>query len=31
MDLGIERRELEPERLLAIELTTSADHFEADL
>jgi len=31
MDLGIERRELEPERTLAIELTTSADHFESDL
>lgn len=31
MDLGIERRELEPERMLAIELTTSADRFEADL
>jgi DNA gyrase inhibitor GyrI len=31
MDLGIERRELELERALAIELTTSADNFEADL
>ena len=31
MDLGIERRELESERVLAIELTTSAEHFEADL
>jgi effector-binding domain-containing protein len=31
MDLGIERRELEPERVLTIELTTSADDFEADL
>ncbi len=31
MDLGIERRELEPERVLAIELTTSPEHFEADL
>jgi effector-binding domain-containing protein len=31
MDLGIERRELEPERLLAIEFTTSLDHFDADL
>lgn len=31
MDLGIERRELEPERTLAIELTTSPDRFDADL
>ena len=31
MDLGIERRELEPERLLTIELTTSSEHFDADL
>jgi effector-binding domain-containing protein len=31
MDLGIERRELEPERTLAIELTTSSDRFDADL
>jgi effector-binding domain-containing protein len=31
MDLGIERRELEFERVLAIELTTSTDSFEADL
>jgi len=27
MDLGIERRELEPERLLTIELTTSIESF----
>jgi effector-binding domain-containing protein len=31
MDLGIERRELEPERLLTIELTTSIERFDADL
>ena len=31
MDLGIERRELEPERVLAIELTTSSERFDADL
>ena len=31
MDLGIERRELEAERVLALELTTSAESFEADL
>ena len=31
MDLSIERRELEPERVLAIELTTSAERFDADL
>jgi len=31
MDLGIERQELEPERMLAIELTTSPGHFDADL
>ena len=31
MDLGIERRELEPERMLAIELTTSSERFDADL
>jgi len=31
VDLGIERRELEPERLLMIELTTSIDRFDADL
>lgn len=31
MDLGIERRELEPERTLAIELTTSSERFDADL
>ena len=31
MDLGIERRELEPERVLAIELTTSPERFDADL
>jgi effector-binding domain-containing protein len=31
MDLGIERRELEPERLLTIELTTSIESFDADL
>jgi len=31
MDLGIERRDLEPERLLTIELTTSIERFDADL
>lgn len=31
MDLRIERRELEPERLLSIELTTSIESFDADL
>jgi effector-binding domain-containing protein len=31
MDLSIERRELESERMLTIELTTTADRFEADL
>jgi len=31
MDLGIERRKLEPEQALAIELTTSAEDFESDL
>jgi effector-binding domain-containing protein len=31
MDLGIERRELKPERMLAIELTTSSEHFDDDL
>ena len=31
MDLGIERRELKPERVLAIELTTFSEHFDADL
>ena len=31
MDLGIERHELEPERMLAIELTTTLEHFDADL
>jgi len=31
MDLSIERRELESERTLAIELTTSSERFEADL
>lgn len=31
MDLRIERQELEPERLLTIELTTSLECFDADL
>lgn len=31
MDLGIERRELEPEKMLAIELTTTSERFDADL
>jgi hypothetical protein len=31
MDLGIERRELEPERMLATELTTSPGRFDTDL
>lgn len=31
MDLGIERRVLEPERLLTIEITTSSERFDADL
>ncbi len=31
MDLGIERRELPRERLLTIELTTSAERFDADV
>jgi effector-binding domain-containing protein len=31
MDLGIERRELEPERLLTIEIITSSERFDADL
>jgi effector-binding domain-containing protein len=31
MDLSIERRELESERMLTIALTTSAERFEADL
>lgn len=31
MDLGIERREIESERMLAIELTTSPERFDADL
>ena len=31
MDLGIERRELDPERMLAIEFTTNAERFDADL
>ncbi|MHB8060663.1 MAG: GyrI-like domain-containing protein [Gaiellaceae bacterium] len=31
MDLGIELRKLEPERMLAIELTTSSERFDADL
>lgn len=31
MDLGIERKELEPERALALEFTTSADHLDANL
>ena len=31
MDLGIERKELEPERALAIEFTTFADHLDANL
>jgi effector-binding domain-containing protein len=31
MDLSIERRELESERLLTIELTTTDERFEADL
>jgi effector-binding domain-containing protein len=31
MDLSIERRELEPERMLTIELTTSPERYEADI
>ena len=31
MDLAIERRELEPERMLTTELTTTPERFDADL